>query len=31
MFEGFEEDRVDLDDASIFVRHGGNGHAATPL
>jgi haloacetate dehalogenase len=25
VFEGFEEDRVDLDDASIFVRHGGDG------
>lgn len=25
MFAGFEEDRVDLDDASIFVRHGGDG------
>jgi haloacetate dehalogenase len=25
MFEGFEEDRVDLGDASIFVRHGGDG------
>jgi haloacetate dehalogenase len=25
MFEGFEEDRVDLDDASTFVRHGGDG------
>jgi haloacetate dehalogenase len=25
VFEGFQEDRVDLDDASIFVRHGGEG------
>jgi haloacetate dehalogenase len=25
VFEGFKEDRVDLDDASIFVRHGGDG------
>jgi haloacetate dehalogenase len=25
VFEGFEEDQVDLDDASIFVRHGGDG------
>jgi hypothetical protein len=25
VFEGFEQDQVDLDDASIFVRHGGDG------
>jgi haloacetate dehalogenase len=25
VFEGFQQDRVDLDDASIFVRHGGEG------
>jgi haloacetate dehalogenase len=25
VFQGFQEDRVDLDDASIFVRHGGDG------
>jgi haloacetate dehalogenase len=25
MFEGFEEDRIDLGDSSIFVRHGGDG------
>jgi haloacetate dehalogenase len=25
VFEGFEQDQVDLDEASIFVRHGGDG------
>ncbi len=25
VFEGFQEDRIDLDEASIFVRHGGDG------
>ncbi len=31
MFEGFEEDRIDLGDASIFVRHGGDGLAVVLL
>lgn len=25
VFEGFTEDQIDLDDASIFLRHGGDG------
>jgi haloacetate dehalogenase len=25
VFEGFREDQIDLDDASVFVRHGGDG------
>jgi haloacetate dehalogenase len=31
VFEGFAEDRIDLGDASVFVRHGGDGPPAVLL